>query len=241
MTNRRAAFVAILLLSPYAYAADQMILGKKFQIVAKDYDVEAIGKISMTAKELTSPNTIVGNPVANGGSLRVIVNSRPGGTQEQTFALSAAGWSALGATGFKYSNAQAGAAVVKVTIKKKAASGFFVTALLRRADVNGLLPISLERINLASGGIILTLGGGDNYCVGFGGPAGGGASFRPGGKRPARGGIGRTVLRMTNPTAEACPASSTRRPGAARPLRKGSGLVDAPGRGLVGAKGNSPF
>ena len=216
MTNRRAAFVAILLLSPCAYAADQMILGKTFQITAKDYDAEAIGTISMTAKELTSPNTIVGNPVANGGSLRVIVNPLPvpwpvwgtppwRGTQEQTFALPAAGWSALGTTGFKYSSAQAGAAVVKVIIKKKASSGFLVKAFLRRTDINGLLQIS----DLASGGIILTLGGGDNYCVGFGPSAGGRGFFRPGGKRPHRSHIGRTVLRMTNPTAEACPAAST--------------------------------
>jgi hypothetical protein len=227
MTNRRAAFVAILWLSSYAYAAEQMILGKKFQIAAKGYPdpgVILIGKITLTAQERTSSKTIVGDPVANGGSLRVIVNLGPpcpacpvtGGdaTLDQTFALPAAGWSALGTTGFKYSNAQAGAAVAKVIIKKNASGGFVLRALLRRADVTGLLqidPYSRAPGLPRSGGIVLTLVGGDDYCVGFGASAGGRTSFIEGGRRPPPGHrIGQTVVRMTNATAEACPASSSR-------------------------------
>jgi len=210
MMDRRAAFAgAILLLSPYAYAADQMILGKKFQIWAKDVDVEAtrkVAKVTIAARELTKPNTIFGDPVANGGSLRVIVNAGAGGAQDQTFALPAAGWSVLGTTGFKYSNAQGGAAVVKVTIKKKASGAFLVKASLRRTDVNGGELQIHPTWPVSGGGIILTLGGGDNYCVGFGDSAGGKISFSPGGRRPYRHHIGATVLRMTNPTAEACPA-----------------------------------
>jgi hypothetical protein len=185
-----------------------MILGKKFQIAAKGYPdpgVVLIGEIALTAKESTRPTTLVGDPVANGGSLRVIVDTGAGGTLDQTFALPAAGWSALGTTGFRYGNDQAGAAVGTVIIKNKASSGFLVKALLRRTDVTGLLQIQDPGVP-SGGGIVLTLGGGDSYCVGFGGSAGGRISFSPGGKRPHRHRVGRTVVRMTNPPAEACPA-----------------------------------
>ena len=71
MLNRVTVLVlgSVLAAAP-ALAATQGILGKKFLV--KDTGVPANAKIVVLGKELGSPNTVVGNPVANGATLRVL-------------------------------------------------------------------------------------------------------------------------------------------------------------------------
>ena len=206
MTNSRlrvslSAIVAVqLLLACHAVAADQMILGKKFYlaIFASSLADPLNAKLTVSAKELTSPNTIVGDPVANGGFLRAIV-SNGSDTDDQTFAMPAVGWTVLGTKGFKYTDPAAGGdtnPVYKAIIKRSASGTFAIKVLLRRTVFVGGLDLQ-PFANPTTAGIILTLSGGDNYCVEFAG-VGGTVSHNSGSH-------GADFLRIVRPTAEACP------------------------------------
>jgi hypothetical protein len=180
-----------------AHAATQAILGKKLLI--KDAGTPASRKIVASGKELGSPNTVVGDPVANGGSLRVIANGTT--PSDETFPLPAAGWSTIGTIGFKFSNAIVGGPVKKVIIKKSPSGSFLVKALVKGSDG----PVATVPPNPGTdGGILLTVGGGDTYCVGFGGAAGGLV-------------VNNTKLfKIAKPTAEGCPGAESCPPTVAR-------------------------
>src|SRR5262245_12208198 len=98
-----AAAVLIGLAAGFAHSAAQTVLGKSF--IAKNPSTPDRRKVSVVAKEIGSPNTLVGDPVANGASVTIFEN---GTTIMQTFPLntgvSSTGkpfWKASG-TGFKY-------------------------------------------------------------------------------------------------------------------------------------------
>jgi hypothetical protein len=188
-----------LLVGAPAHAASQTILGKK--LIIKDAGSPTTRKIVASAKEFSSPDTVVGDPVANGGSLRVVAY---GGTpSDETFALPAAGWKAIGTTGFKFLGTLVPGQPVKKVIIKKAPSGVFLV----KAIVKGTFgPINTVPPSPGTdGGIMLTLGGGDTYCVGYGGPLAGGTVINTA-----------TAFKVINPTSESCPGAGACPPTVAR-------------------------
>jgi hypothetical protein len=174
---------------PTASPSPQLVLGKKFQVKNPSVDVTK-RKVVGHAKEKPSNDTIVGNPVANGASLRVIAN---GGTDSaQTFFLPKEGWKPISTLGYKYSNAIPGGAVKRARIKRTPSGVFQIKVLIRGKDG----PVAIVPPNPGSdGGFILTINGGGSYCVAFGGTAGG---FEQ--KDTAE------QWAVKNPGGEACPA-----------------------------------
>jgi hypothetical protein len=171
------------------------ILGKK--LLVKDPSgnepqraVIALGK--ETATDIGP--AVLGNPVANGATLRVIAN---GGTDsDQTYVLDASGWSVLGSTGFKYLGPTGGDgdAVKKVLIKRTAGGTALVKAIVK-GNV-GTQSLDVLPPNPGSdGGIILTINGGAAYCAALGG-APGGITVKDDDK----------LWKLINATAEGCPA-----------------------------------
>ena len=152
----------------HADAATQSVLGKKFQVRNPDAGDSSKRKVIGLARERGSTDTIVGDPVADGAVVQVIAN---GGTDsDHTFNLPKEGWSAIGTLGFKYSSQIPGGAVRRVLLKRTP-SGLFMIKLLILGRGG---PIVVVPPNPGDdGGFILKLTGGDNYCVGFGGAAGG--------------------------------------------------------------------
>jgi hypothetical protein len=129
--------------------------------------VIAVGKESATD---IGP-AIVGNPVANGATLRVIAKGST--DSNQTYLLDAVGWSATG-TGFTYAGPTGGDGdpVMHVGISRTPGGMAHLKASLKGSV--GTQSLDVVPPNLGDeGGIILTINGGGTYCVAFGGAAGG--------------------------------------------------------------------
>src|SRR5262245_11678615 len=112
-----------------ARAADQTILGS--QLVVKDPSTPEKRKVIFKAKEVGSPDTIVGNPAVSGATLSIAAN---GGTPSaQTFALPMGTsaltgrpfWSGDAMRGFRYNDARGENGPVKAAELKKSGSGVF--------------------------------------------------------------------------------------------------------------------
>ena len=144
-----------------AIAADQTILGNKFQV--KNPGAVTKRKIKGTAKEKASPNTLVGNPTSGGATLEVFAN---GGTStNQTFNMPSSGWTSING-GFKYKDPQGANGPVKVAKVKKTNSGKFLMSVLVLGK-NGLINVVPPNPG-ATGCFALSFGGGDRYSVEFG-------------------------------------------------------------------------
>src|SRR5205085_894483 len=119
-------------------------------------------------QERSSDDTIVGDPLANGASLDVVANGAT--SSAQTFSLPKEGWKRIGSLGFQYSSRIPGGAVKKARIRRTSGGIFQMSVLVlgRGGDVTVVPPDPGS-----DGGFILTLTGGDRYCAGFGGAAGG--------------------------------------------------------------------
>jgi hypothetical protein len=152
-----------------AMAADQTILGSSFQ--AKSPSTPDKRKIGVKAKEKVSPNTIVGDPVANGGALTVRANGTS--STAQSFALPTGispmtgkpFWSGDATKGFKYKDSKFENGAVKQVSIKKTGSGVF----LIKAQLSGkLAPLNVVPPNTGTDACaLLTLGGGDTYSIRF--------------------------------------------------------------------------
>jgi hypothetical protein len=170
-----------------ARAADQTVLGKKLLIRNPTGDPFRQSMIGQGREGPGSPNTVVGDPTTGGALLRVFAH---GGTDtDVTLAMPASGWSPIGSIGFKYSGRNIGA-IRTGTIKRTSDGGFQI-----KVTWKGFI-IPPDPGN--DGGFVLSLGGGDDYCVTFGGAAGG----------VEREDDARAWL-VTNATAEACPPPTT--------------------------------
>ncbi len=177
-----------LLVSGSADAASQTILGKKLRITAG----AAQRTVTAVAVEHGSSNTIVGDPTTSGATLEVIAN---GGTDSrQTFSLPSSGWSRIGSVGFKWSNRNDRGHPVKHVSVKKASRGTF-RLTVKIAGPAGNVTIVPPNPGTSGGGV-LGINGGDSYCVGFGGAAGGITK-----RNDSR------QWTIKNPTAAACPGS----------------------------------
>ncbi len=188
-----ALAVMLLLSAGPLHAATQAVLGRSFQVMAPTGG-NMSRKVAGRALEKRSGRAIRGNPVANGASLQVI--ARGATDSSQTFALPSSGWKAIGATGFQYSNARvggtSGGAVAQASINRSASGKFKIKVLILGSDG----PLAVVPPNPGTdGGFILTLTGGDSYCVAFGGAAGGTTVVNDS-----------KAWHITRPDATACPA-----------------------------------
>jgi hypothetical protein len=158
------------------YTLGQRILGKK--LIAKNPSGESQRRVIVLAKETDTDITppTMSSPSSDGATLRMITKGTT--DSDQTFILDAAGWSALGGVGWKYSGPTgADGDPVRKVIIKRTPSG---RAILKVVLVGSIGTQSLDVIPPNAGdeaGLILTLNGPLNssatYCVGFAGAAGG--------------------------------------------------------------------
>lgn len=183
------AAVLSMILAGWAHAADQTILGRS--LIVKNPGSPSKRKVTGAAKEVGSPNTIVGDPTmagsAGGGFLGsaggALLGSAGGAVltviadgdnpSKQFFALkqgkSSTGkpfWRASGTTGFKYKDPNGDQGPVKVVLIKKNTAGVFkIEAVIRgkNGTVNVVPPNSGT-----DGFMTLFLAHGDLYCVKYG-------------------------------------------------------------------------
>src|SRR5262249_6560949 len=110
LTTRALVLALAMTAAPTARGADQTILGS--QLVVKNPSTPEKRKVVAKAKEVGSPDTIVGNPAAGGATLSIAAN---GGTPSaQTFALPMGTsaltgrpfWTGDAVRGFKYKDAK---------------------------------------------------------------------------------------------------------------------------------------
>ena len=165
----------------------QLVRGSSFRVRNPGYETQR--KVTGQARERNSNDTIVGDPVASGASLEVVANGAT--SSVQTFDLPKEGWRRIGSFGFQYSNRLPGGPVSKASIKKTSNG----TLQMKLVILGRYGSLTVVPPNPGSdGGFVLTLGGGDRYCVGFRGAAGGVAVRDDA-----------TQWYVKSPTAEACP------------------------------------
>jgi hypothetical protein len=156
-----------------AGAADQTILGRS--LLVKNPGTPDKRKITSSAKESASPNTITGDPTlsgsAGGAILTVIANGASPTTQSFTLAQGTTSsgkpfWRTSGAAGFKYKDGKGEQGPVKTAIIRKTPSGVFNIKVAVKGK-NG--PVTVLPPNPGTDGFVtLQIGGGDRYCVQFG-------------------------------------------------------------------------
>lgn len=151
-----------------AEAADQTLLGS--QLAVKNPGVVGKRKVVVVAKELAGPNTIVGDPVANGASLTITLHGATPGTESfalptGTSALSGKPfWSGSAAEGYKYKDPKAENGPVKGVLLKNAGGAFKLGAVA----LGKLAPLALVPPNPGTDGcVLLAITGGDSYSVAF--------------------------------------------------------------------------
>jgi len=156
---------------PTARAADQTILGS--QLVVTNPSTPEKRKVVAKAKEVGSPDTIVGNPAAGGANLSIAANgSTP---SAQTFTLLGGTsaltgkpfWSGDAVRGFKYKDYRGENGPVKAAQLKKSGSGPFQ---LKAVAVGKLGAIAVLPPDFGTDGCVRLEvgGGGDTYHVRFG-------------------------------------------------------------------------
>jgi len=156
-----------------AYAADQTILGKSFSVTAKVGDASKT-KVSASANEKNSPNTLVGDPTLTGsaGGAVLSISVSGGMPASQTFDLpqgnSSKGkpfWSGDAAKGFKYSDSKGEQGPVKsVSVKLKKATFSIKVSVTGKNGAVSILPPDPG----TSACVAIQLGAGDRYSVQFG-------------------------------------------------------------------------
>jgi hypothetical protein len=186
------------LVAGWAVASDQAVLGKSF--IVKNPNTPDKRKVTSSAKELNSANTITGDPTlsgsAGGAILTIIANGASPSTQ--TFDLpqgtAASGnffWKASGTTGFKYKDGKGEQGPVKTVIIKKNLSGVFTIKVLVRGK-NG--PLNIVPPDPGTNGFVtLKIGGGDRYCL----------QFADGQVKN----VDASLFKVRRPTTEGCPSS----------------------------------
>ncbi len=169
-TYRMLAFGSCCVLAAgLAYAADQTILGKTFLV--KDPSTPDKRRIVGKASEPGSSNTIVGDPVANGGTLTIRAGGGTPSTQTFTLPQGVSGmtgkqfWSADGSDGFKYKDSKGENTAVKSVLIKKTTSGGFKIKAVVSGKIGTVLVVPPNPGT--DGCMLLGLTGGDTYSVSF--------------------------------------------------------------------------
>jgi predicted esterase len=160
------ALALVLAVSP-AHAADQTVLGK--DLTVKNPGSPDRRAVSIKAKETSTDDTLVGNPVASGASLTVTLTGVT--SSSDTYALpagtSAANgkpfWTGDAAKGFKYRDAKGENGPVKsAEIKSKGGTFQIKIAVDGRLGAVALVPPGP-----GAGCALLTIADGDSYSVLF--------------------------------------------------------------------------
>src|SRR5581483_4794622 len=194
MPSVRLAVLLVVLAGGSAHAATQIVRGSTFLVKDPASTDPTRRRVSALAKEEDSEATVVGDPAANGATVLIVANGATSTSQE--FVLPPTGWTAVDG-GFRYRDAHGASGAVKTAQIRKTRRGVFV---LRVAIVGRNGPIAVVPPNPGEdGGVVLTIDGGDSYCVGFGGDAGG--TITPG-TNTSR------VFRVKRPLGAACPIPS---------------------------------
>jgi hypothetical protein len=166
----------VLALAGSVLAADQLVKGTALTVKDPAPGVDPTARlVSAAAKEIQSPETIVGNPTlpgsAGGAILQLIANGA--NPSSQTFNLaqgtSSTGrpfWVAIGASGFRYKDAKGDQGPVKLlTIKRTPSAIFSIKAKV--SGKNGTINV-LPPNPGTDGYLTVTITGGDRYCVKYG-------------------------------------------------------------------------
>jgi len=146
-------------LSGSGFAAEQLVPTKTLLVKNPPSGAR---KILWKVREKGSAATLAGDPTTDGARLRLLLSPNGG---DQCVAMPAAGWSAVGTIGFKYTDAALANGPVKVAIVKKTPSGtFLLKALLKNGGPTSITvqpgnPSTTYATNFA-------LGLGDEYCGG---------------------------------------------------------------------------
>jgi hypothetical protein len=170
-TMRRVIRFGLLVLSLPALvsAADQTVLGKQLNVTAGT--TPAKRKISVSAKEIGTDNSVVGTPLASGGTLTITTHGGTPAVETYTLPIGTSAingkpfWSGDAVKGFKYRDAKMENGPVKTAAIKKSSRGVFTLS----ANVDSKLhPVSVVPPNPGTDGCaLLVLGGGDSYSVAF--------------------------------------------------------------------------
>jgi len=164
--GRTGIVTIVVLLATWAVAADQQIAGQRMTVL--DPPPGATGRRSVVVRGRGPDGvTIVGDPVAGGATLRIIVKGQQ--VSDQTYSLPPAFWTTV-ADGYRFKGSGSSHGHKKVAIRTLAGAPRLMVAFRKPSDVLHVRPPQAPD---AEGGIILTLAGGDSYCVSFGGAAGG--------------------------------------------------------------------
>jgi predicted esterase len=160
------ALALVFAVSP-AHAADQTVLGK--DLTVKNPGPPERRMVTIKAKESSSDNTLVGDPVANGASLTVTLTGVT--SSSDTYALPAGNsvangkpfWTGDAVKGFKYRDAKGENGPVKSAELKSKGGTFQI-----KIAVDGRLgAVSLVPPGPGAGCAMLTVAGGDSYSVRF--------------------------------------------------------------------------
>ncbi len=208
-------FVASAIARPdVAAAADQTILGRTFVVSNPDPGGDpSRRKIVVLAREDGSPNTIVGDPMASGVTFDVIANGATSTSQTFTVppgvaASHGAGWRAT-STGWMYRDATGTNGPVHTLVIKRTTSGQFTLKVViygRQGPEPQPRVVVVPPAPGTDGGLVLTINGGDTYCVAFGGAAGGSVQNLPSTGVP----VGARTFKIMRPTSEpGCPTPAT--------------------------------
>jgi hypothetical protein len=171
-----------------------VILGKTLEIKDPRPADPSRRQVVVDARELASSDGLDPATVADSGATLTI--SAVGGTPSgQTFSMPAP-WTLLGTTGVRYVDNRGVNGQVKLAQLSKTAKGTFELRVKIQGKVGpGEQPlVQIVPPNPGTGASVrLQVNGGVEYCVGFGGAAGGQIANK-----------GATSFKVTNPTVQAC-------------------------------------
>jgi uncharacterized protein DUF1565 len=189
--RRLAVCCAVVLTAATVHAAEWTVRGKSFSVRDPQPGVDpSLRGITVSAREVGSPEPLVGDPAAKGATIHVVANGPSFGIM-QVFVLppglmagGPAGWKRIGtpATGYQYRDGAGVNGPVKSALIRKTPDGtLLLNVTIKGANGPGPQPhvTVVPPAPGTDGGIRFGLNGGDKYCVLFGGPAGGRVTNSP--------------------------------------------------------------
>jgi len=167
--------------TPVAHAAQQVVRGRLFLVTDPSAGRSSKRHVLIHGADFPGTTTVVGDPLANGAMLLVVANGRT--STRQTFALppgafsrpNGPGWSRLVKRRraiYTYVDERGENGPVTFLTIHQVASSFRVNATLEGRGQRR--QVSIVPPNPGTDGVmVLSINGGDSYCVPFGGAAGG--------------------------------------------------------------------